>query len=143
MRDSAGALLTLKDSAGETLTARLVDHGPLVDPATPTGVQPVGHSGYALAFSDEFTSGSLDGKWETSYPDTAYWNTTTPGGHLSNTDEPQGYDPSGITFDADGMVLTLREEETVPGLAYTSGHGDQLPELQPDVRVLRGPDAAG
>lgn len=39
---------------------------PLIDPNTPAGVQPnmPGASGYALAFSDEFTGSTLDPKWQ-------------------------------------------------------------------------------
>lgn len=125
-----GAVLALRNRDGAPLAAQFVD-GPLVDPATPDGVQPVGHTGYELAFSDEFAAGSLDSKWLPWYPDTDFWNTTVPGGHKSNTDEPQGYDPSGITFDADGMVLTMREEETVAGLAYTSGMVCSYPSFNP------------
>lgn len=106
---------------------------PLIDPATPSGAQPMGQSGFTLVFSDEFQDGTLNTeKWDTAYPDTAFWNTTTPGGHLTNTDEPQGYHPSAITFDADGLVLTLREENTaVPELAYTSGMITSFPSFNP------------
>lgn len=39
---------------------------PLIDPNTTSGIQPniPGASGYALAFSDEFTGSSLDPKWQ-------------------------------------------------------------------------------
>lgn len=120
-----GNPLTLKDYYGNILTVNNYSSPPsgaLIDPQTPDGAQPNGHTGYTLAFSDEFKSGHLnDSKWLPWYPDTDFWNTTTPGGHKTNSNEPQGYDPSGISFDEDGLVLTLREEETVPGLAYTSG----------------------
>lgn len=95
----------------------------LVDAATPVGQQPVGQTGKTLVFSDEFAGSSLDtSKWQTSYPDTPFWNATTPGGHLTNTDEPQAYDPSGITFPGGSVMrLTLRNQVTVAGLPYTSG----------------------
>lgn len=99
----------------------------LIDPASPAGVQPVGQSGKTLVFSDEFQASALDtGKWIPWYPDTAFWNTTTPGGHKTNSYEPQGYDDTGISFVTEGsdtfMRLTLRESNhAVPELAYTSG----------------------
>jgi len=126
VRDHLGTPLVVR-RLGDTVRAALTD------PFTPYGVQPAGMTGFGdPVLSDEFAAATLDtAKWDSAYPDTAYWNTTTPGGHLSNTDEPQGYDPSGITFDADGMVLTLREEETVPGLAYTSGMVTSYPSFNP------------
>lgn len=85
-------------------------------------VQPNGQSAGRLIFSDEFAAGALDTtKWLPSYPDTAFWNTTTPGGHLTNSGEPQAYDPSGITFAGSVMTFTIRNEVTVTGLPYTSG----------------------
>jgi len=106
---------------------------PLTDPFTRYGVQPVGHSGYGdPVFSDEFKLNALDtSKWLPWYPDTPFWNTTVPGGHKTNSNEPQGYDPSAISFDADGMVLTMREEETVAGLDYTSGMVCSYPSFNP------------
>lgn len=107
---------------------------PLTDVLTPYGVQPVGLSGFGdPVFSDEFKAGSLDtGKWEPYYPDTAFWNTTVPGGHLTNSGEPQGYGASAISFDADGMVLTMTEENTaVAELDYTSGMVTSYPSFNP------------
>lgn len=105
---------------------------PLIDPLTPVGVQPEGQTGFTLVFSDEFQSGLNTSKWDPYYPDTAFWNTTVPGGHLTNTDEPQGYDASAISFDADGMVLTFREDNAaVPELAYTSGMITSYPSFNP------------
>ena len=122
-RDYQGNELVLRD------VAPTVD---LVDPLTPPGAVPAGITAGALVFSDEFQVGALNTeKWIPFYPDTDFWNTTVPGGHLSNTDEPQGYDISGISFDSDGMVFTLREEETVPGLAYTSGMVCSFPSFNP------------
>lgn len=95
----------------------------LIDPLTPAGVQPDGQSsGWALAFSDEFAGGSLNrAKWDPWYPDTSFWNATTPGGHLTNTAEPQAYDPSALTFDGSAMSMTMRNQSTVSGIPYTSG----------------------
>jgi beta-glucanase (GH16 family) len=95
----------------------------LVDPATPAGVQPLGMSGKTLTFSDEFENGELNSeKWIPYYPDTPFWNKTTPGGHLTNTDEPQAYDISGISFPGESIMrLTMRDESIVDGLPYTSG----------------------
>jgi beta-glucanase (GH16 family) len=132
-----GNPLVVTDYPGGTVLVRGAGEAshasPLTDPFTPFGVQPAGMSGFGdPVFSDEFRAGALDtGKWETAYPDTPFWNATTPGGHLTNSNEPQGYDPSGITFDADGMVLTLREEETVAGLDYTSGMVTSYPSFNP------------
>lgn len=122
-----------RDSQGNPLVVQsvppVVD---LIDPLTPPGAQPAGITAGALVFSDEFQAGSLNTqKWIPFYPDTDFWNTTVPGGHLSNTDEPQGYDISGISFDEDGMVFTLRQEETVPGLDYTSGMVCSYPSFNP------------
>ena len=97
----------------------------LIDPATPAAQQPIGPSDMAfrLSFSDEFAAGILNAsRWIPWYPDTPFWNATTPGGHRTNTGEPQGYDPSGISFDTDGLVLTMRNSNAaVPQLPYTSG----------------------
>lgn len=132
MRNRDGAPLTLKNLDGGILAPQLREHGPLIDPATPPGAQPVGHSGFELAFSDEFAAGSLDSKWIPWYPDTPFWNATTPGGHKTNTDEPQGYDASGITFDTDGMRLTFRQgNSAVSELAYTSGMVCSYPSFNP------------
>lgn len=134
-RDRQGNELFLRDRNGNLLGQRgkPAPAGPLVDPLTPLNAQPVGHTGYDIAFSDEFKAGSLDtSKWEPWYPDTEFWNTTTPGGHKTNSNEPQGYDLSGITFDTDGMVLTLREDNAaVPELAYTSGMVTSYPSFNP------------
>jgi beta-glucanase (GH16 family) len=126
IRDYQGNVRTLRH-LGESLRAALTD------PLTPVNVQPVGLTGFGdPLFSDEFSGSELNtSKWESHYPDTEFWNATVPGGNLSNTDEPQGYDPSGITFDADGLMLTLREEETVTGLAYTSGMITSYPSFNP------------
>lgn len=135
--DNQGNELTVRDRDGNPLTQRylgdLPHSSPLVDELTPYGVQPVGLTGFGdPVFSDEFKAGVLDtAKWDPYYPDTEFWNATVPGGHLTNTDEPQGYDLSGITFDDDGMVFTMRAAETVPGLAYTSGMVTSYPSFNP------------
>lgn len=124
IRDYQGNILTVR-SFGEAGRAELTD------PLTPYAIQPTGMSGFGdPIFSDEFKNDTLNtSKWEPYYPDTDFWNATTPGGHLTNTNEPQGYDLSGITFDEDGMVFTFREEETVPELAYTSGMVTSYPSF--------------
>ncbi len=102
----------------------------LTDPMTPANVQPFGPvAGLGdPVFSDEFAGTSLDSsKWIPWYPDQPFWNATTPGGHKTNTDEPQGYDETGITFpiNSEGrrvMRFTFHESNhAVPELAYTSG----------------------
>lgn len=105
----------------------------LIDPATPAGVQPDGQTGFTLVFSDEFAGSSLNtAKWATSYPDTPFWNATTPGGHLTNTSEPQAYDPSGITFPGGSIMrFTMRNQSTVAGLPYTSGMVTSFPSFNP------------
>lgn len=128
-----GTPLEVRDFQGNLLAVTFAE-APLVDPLTPLGVQPAGLTGFGHpVFSDEFAGPALDAsKWIPHYPDTDFWNTTVPGGHLTNTDEPQGYDLSGITFDADGAVLTLRQESTsVPELAYTSGMLCSYPSFNP------------
>lgn len=94
----------------------------LIDPASNIGVQPDGHTGWTLEFSDEFAGTSLDTlKWDPWYPDNSFWNVTVPGGHKSNTNEPQAYDPSALTFADSVMTMTMRDEVTIEGLPYTSG----------------------
>lgn len=97
----------------------------LVDPNTPAGTQPRGLSGFGSpVFSDEFQGTELDDtKWYPWYPDVPFWNTTTPGGHKTNSNEPQGYDESGISFPGDGtMRFNMRESNVaVPELPFSSG----------------------
>ena len=126
--NASGDSISILDFSGNTVLVYGYEESPhasaLTDPATPLNVQPVGQTGFGdPVFSDEFKAASLNtSKWETQYPDTSFWNATTPGGNKTNTDEPQGYDASGISFDEDGMVLTFREDNAaVPELAYTSG----------------------
>lgn len=105
---------------------------PLIDPATAAGVLPVGQSsGWALTFSDEFTGTSLDrSKWDPWYPDTPFWNATTPGGHLTNTGEPEAYDPSAISFDgASVMTFTYTNQSIVPGIPHKSGMVTSYPSF--------------
>lgn len=103
-----------------------------IDAATPAGAQPQGGSGFTLVFSDEFAGSSVDrAKWEVAFPDTSFWNATTPGGHLTNSDEPQAYDPSGLTVAASVLTMTMRDESTVPGLPYTSGMISSYPSFNP------------
>jgi serralysin len=105
-------------TAGRRRDKLTVEAAPgLVDPATPAGVQPVGRAGYTLVFSDEFAAGSLNrAKWDPWYPDTPFWN--APGqdyaGHKSNTNEPQIYDPTAITFSGSEMIFTLSATVTNP-----------------------------
>lgn len=104
----------------------------LVDPHTPSGVQPVGQaSGWALTFSDEFTRTSLDRlKWDPWYPDTAFWNATSPGGHLTNTGEPEAYDPSAISFDGSSiMTFTYSNQSVVSGIPHKSGMVTSYPSF--------------
>lgn len=95
----------------------------LIDPASAPGVQPVGQpSGWSLTFSDEFSDERLNTwKWLPWYPDNEFWNKTEPGGHLSNTNEPEAYDPSALSFSGSIMTMTMRNESIVSGLPYTSG----------------------
>ena len=141
MFDFLGGDRVVRDYQGNIRTVHRFGESPraaLTDPLTPLNVQPVGLTGFGdPLFSDEFSGSTLNtSKWEPYYPDTEFWNATEPGGHLTNSDEPQGYDLSGITFDADGMVFTLREEETVPGLAYTSGMITSYSSFNPTYGVF-------
>lgn len=123
----------------------------LTDPATPAGIQPVGLSGFGEpVFSDEFTGDSLDlTKWTPWYPDVPFWNTTTPGGHKTNSNEPQGYDESGITFPGTTVMrFTMRASNAaVPELAYTSGmvsSGDLFSQAYGVFEAkVRTPDKSG
>lgn len=111
----------------EVRSARTVDRNTqsefaLIDPATPAGVQPVGRTGFAIVFSDEFEGSAVDfQKWQPYYPDTPFWNATVPGGHLTNTSEPQAYHPSGLSVSGSVLSMTMRNESTVAGLPFTSG----------------------
>lgn len=96
----------------------------LTDPLTPRNVQPRGLTGFGdPIFSDEFSRADWDnGKWLPWYPDTPFWNATTPGGHKTNSFEPQGYDETGISMTDDGVRFTFHESNhAVPELEYTSG----------------------
>lgn len=105
---------------------------PLVDSATPKNIQPLGLSGFNLSFSDEFTTNSLNtSKWQPYYPDTPFWNATQPGGHLTNTNEPQAYDLSAISFENSELIFTMRNESIVDGLPYTSGMITSYPSFTP------------
>ena len=138
MLDSNGDIAEVRAYGGSPVAVlkygQALHASPLTDLFTPYGVQPVGMSGFGdPVFSDEFRAGSLDtDKWIPHYPDTPFWNATTPGGHLTNSNEPQGYDLSAITFDADGAVLNMTAENTaVPELAYTSGMLCSYPSFNP------------
>lgn len=105
----------------------------LTDPETPFGIQPLGHAGFSdPIFSDE-CGGPLDrDKWDPWYPDTPFWNATVPGGHKTNSNEPQGYDETGITYDSGNMILRLREDNhAVPELDFTSGMVTSYPSFNP------------
>lgn len=123
--------------------------GTLIDPTSPAGVQPVGQTGRTLVFSDEFNGAGLDSwKWLPWYPDTAFWNTTVPGGHLTNTAEPQAYDPSGISFPGGSVMrFTMRNQVTVTGLPYTSGMVSSYPSFNPTYGYFEArmklPDVSG
>lgn len=103
----------------------MADRAALTDSATPRNVQPRGLTGFGdPIFSDEFTRASWDnGKWLPWYPDTAFWNNTQPGGHKTNSFEPQGYDETGLSMIPGGGIRFNFHESNhaVPELDYTSG----------------------
>jgi beta-glucanase (GH16 family) len=134
--DRHGNVLVPHDRYGNVLTALHSGENVrsiLTDPLTPFMVQPIGQSGFGdPIFSDEFLDDELGPKWDPWYPNTPFWNATQPGGHKTNTDEPQGYDETGITFDEEGMIFTLRNENhAVPELPYTSGMVTSYPSFNP------------
>lgn len=102
----------------------MAERADLTDPLTPRNVQPRGLSGFGdPIFSDEFSRADWNnGKWLPWYPDTEFWNTTQPGGHKTNSFEPQGYDETGISMTGTAARLTFHESNhAVPELNYTSG----------------------
>lgn len=106
--------------------------GSLIDPTTALGVQPNGRTGFTLTFSDEFAGSTWDpDKWIPWYPDTPFWNTTTPGGHLTNSNEPEAYHPSGLSVAGSAVTLTMRNQSTVSGIPYTSGMLCSYPSYNP------------
>lgn len=137
------------DATTGELVRRVGGPASLIDPNTAGGVQPVGMTGKTLTFSDEFEAGSLDtSKWIPYYPDTDFWNATQPGGHLTNTNEPEAYDISGISFPEESIMrLTMRDESTVEGLPYTSGMVCSYPSFNQTYGVfearLKFPDIDG
>lgn len=112
----------------------------LTDSATPYNVQPLGLAGFGdPIFSDEFKRPNWDnGKWRPWYPDTAFWNSTTPGGHKTNSFEPQGYDETGLSMIAGGGIrFNFRESNhAVPELDYTSGMLSSYPSFNPTYGVF-------
>lgn len=103
----------------------MAERAALTDSLTPRNVQPLGLTGFGdPIFSDEFNRVSWDnGKWLPWYPDTEFWNTTQPGGHKTNSFEPQGYDETGLSMLSGGGIRFNFHESNhaVPELDYTSG----------------------
>lgn len=136
MKDINGDPIVFKNYLGEEVDFQTKPTSDpetgLVDSQTPSDAVPVGLESFAgsLSFSDEFRALSLNtNKWLPWYPDVDFWNTTQPGGHKTNTDEPQAYDPSAISFNGETMTFTFSETETVAGLSYTSGMVCSQPSL--------------
>lgn len=118
----------------------MVERATLTDPITPRNVQPVGMSGLGdPVFSDEFQRASWDnGKWEPWYPDTPFWATTQPGGHKTNSFEPQGYDETGLEMRPEGAIRFNfhASNHAVPELAYTSGMLTSYPSFSATYGVF-------
>lgn len=127
-----------------------VPPNPLLDPATPAGVQPVGLSGLTLAMSEEFNGAITvvdsgnglirfrdDGpQWATWYPSWPRFNAQSPGGNHTNTDQNSYYDTSKVSVAAGALVLAADKQVTVSGLAYTTGMIQSLSFFTPKYGVF-------
>lgn len=117
---------------------------PLIDPATTSGVQPVGQSGYGLVMSEEFT-GSLTvtdstlgyvtfraggPQWATWYPNWPRFTSQSPGGNHTNTNLDGYYATSKVAMSGGALALACDKQTTVTGLDYTAGMIQSLPGFQ-------------
>lgn len=107
----------------------------LIDPTTTAGVQPSGFTGRTLSFSDEFNGSKLDLlKWDTNYPDWPTFNSQSPGGRFTNTNNANVYDSAHVSVNgASNLVLMAEKVSTVTGLAYTSGMIQSLKSYTPTI----------
>lgn len=139
--DKSGNQLPLKRKDGSSLTVYRYGEGPdiepsMVDPDTPSGVQPTGQSsGFELVLSEEFNhpvqlvdaeTGHVKFRdtgmpWATYYPDWSRFTSQVPGGNHTNTNQDAYYDTSKVSVSGGAMHLACDEEETVAGLPYTAG----------------------
>ena len=111
---------------------------PLIDSGTPGGVQPVGLSGYTLAFSDEFNGSTLNAlKWDTHYPDTwPGFTSQSPGGYRTNTGGADACQDDHVALNGTGSVILTNEKlVTITGLPYTSGTITSLKSYTADYGV--------
>lgn len=135
---------------GDTLTARnfdgdaytiYFDHEDstpvqsLVDPSTPSGIQPLGSSSTVeLLMSEEFNSAMelLDAEtghvrfratgypWATWYPEWPRFTSQSPGGAHTNTNQGAYYDTSKVSVGGGSLHLACHQQ-TTGGLPYTAG----------------------
>lgn len=103
-----------------------------IDATSPTGVQPVGQTGYTLTFSDEFNGASLDpAKWDYAYPNWPRFTSQDPGGRFTNTSNANCYDAAHVTLAGGSCILKAEKVSTITGLPYTSGMISSLPSYTP------------
>lgn len=121
-----------------------VEPDPMLDPATPAGTQPVGLSGWTLAMSEEFngtvtvtdpTLGYVRFRdngptWATWYPDWPRFNSQSPGGNHTNTDEAAYYETDMVGTGSGALRLSIDNTPT-GGLPYRAGMIQSLPSFTP------------
>ena len=141
-RNRDGVLLNVRNKAGDLLNLHTLGEDPdaplsMVDPSTPSGVQPAGTSGLGLSLtlSEEFNSamhvtdaelGKVTFRpsgyeWNTWYPNWSRFTDQVPGGNHTNTNQEAYYDTSKVTVSSGALRLLCHEQETEPGLPYTAG----------------------
>lgn len=136
-----GELITRYDVAGNQLTTYYGLDDPdapqsLVDPTTPSGAQPLGVSGdYELTLSEEFNATmrvvdaatghvkfrNSGGRWATWYPDWPRFNSQSPGGNHTNTQQGAAYQTSKVSVSGGVLRLACDQQSSIAGLPYTAG----------------------
>lgn len=123
--------------------AGTVEPDPMIDPDTGS-VQPVGQAGWTLAMSEEFngtptisdpTLGYVQFRpggpqWATWYPDWPRFDSQSPGGNHTNTDEAAYYQTGMVSTGSGSLRLTMDKTAT-GGLPYRGGMIQSLPSFTP------------
>lgn len=122
----------------------------LIDPDTPAGQQPAGLSGRSLVMSEEFNGALIDTDtglgyvkcreggpvWSCWYPDWPRFNSQSPGGNHTNTNDAGYFARSQVSITDGSCVLTSIKQQTVAGLSYTSGMIQSLPSFHPQYGYI-------